>query len=196
MKKKSINILFKLYCIIMGALSAIPSYFFTEFKNVLKLVPIGIAFYLVTRIIFWIIRKIYSKKNDYEFDEDYAVITLWWYFPSAIICLIISQMIIYDLGIFDAMIQSLVFSVLMYLIPVLINTNGEGGKTEFSSNNNNSDMKIKTGYITDQFGNVKGKSTTIEMGDYSETHVRDNMGNSIIDSTTLGNYTNTKIRKH
>ena len=80
MKKKSINILFKLYCIIMGALSAIPSYFFIEFKNILKLVPIGIAFYLVTRIIFWIIRKIYSKKNDYEFDEDYAVITLWWYF--------------------------------------------------------------------------------------------------------------------
>ena len=83
-------------------------------------------------------------------------------------------------------------------IPLFINfVKGGSSSNKPSWKSNDSRIfspDVKQGIITDEFGNIKGKSTTYDYGDYSKTYVKDNLGNVKVESTDYGNYRETKLK--
>lgn len=156
----------------------------------------GITCYIALKISTWIICWILNKFFNCDFDSDvrkkFAII----YFIVVFVGITVVGYIT-SKSIFTTIILVL-WMFFINLYPIMfefnIGTDEDGYGSNVTSNNSSKKYDIKSGYVTDQFGNIKAKSTTYIDGDIKKTYVTDNLGNTIAESTTIGNHTTTKIK--
>ena len=115
-----------------------------------------------------------------------------YFFTSLITSFIIAY--ISQHKIFDSIISTLFFTAIYNGIPFLIIfLEGSGQFLSVSTNSDKRKMSIETNDIYDKFGNRIGYSTSFDDGIVKTTTTKNNMGNIVAESTTVGNHTKTKI---
>lgn len=152
-----------------------------------------IGFYLAFKLIVFIISCILTFLGDYYDGDDRRRFSRI-YFITYTVLLLLELYNSYN-NILETIIIGFVGFMITNGIPCLIDLaplmDGADIITPKASSNN---YDIKSGYVTDKFGNIKAKSTTYIDGDIKKTYVTDNLGNTIAESTTIGNHTTTKIK--
>ena len=148
---------------------------------------------IIILIINWIENKIYKVKVDSDTNEEYRQGFALVYFAVSFIGIAIVGYISTK-SIFSTVLLVLIM-FMVKLIQILAENSGSSLETPASAPTKSNNYDIKTGYVTDEFGNIKAKSTTYTDGDIKKTYVTDNLGNTIAESTTIGNHTTTKLRK-
>lgn len=162
-------------------------------KLCLYLIGLYVGLKLVVRVVCLILKRAFSCDYDCEERKIFSIIYFIVSFVGTMICGYIETKSIF------LTIVGMVCMFLYNLFPLLFEISIGAPDSDYHSNdvklNNSSDKyDIKSGYVTDQFGNIKAKSTTYIDGDIKKTYVTDNLGNTIAESTTIGNHTTTKIK--
>lgn len=158
----------------------------------LYIIGLYIGLKLVVLIICWILNKFFDCDFDSDGRKQFSIIYFVVSFIGIIICTYIETK-----SIFSTILITILMA-LFNLMPLAFEFGGEGIDFESistsKSNSYSNKYDIKSGYVTDEFGNIKAKSTTYIDGDIKKTYVTDNLGNTIAESTTIGNHTTTKIK--
>ena len=169
----------------------------TQNLGFFKTILYGIIFCLVTLILNMIIVKIRSKGN---FMQCYGLarLPMTSYFVVHIIGFIIFG-IIEKASLFN-IILAVILGILWFdFLPLCItfaHMDIEPLPDDYkSSNSKEHDLNIKNNDIYDKFGNKIGSATTYDDGvsGMKKTYVTDRLGNTVAESTTVGNHTTTKI---
>lgn len=153
--------------------------------------------FVICKIMIYIISKILNKKYLTNIDEDDREKYMIPYFLIVLVGYIIKCYFSYK-NILESILIGIVGFLMSCFIPLIINfVKGGSPSSKPSWKSNDSRIfspDVKQGIITDEFGNIKGKSTTYDYGDYSKTYVKDNLGNVKVESTDYGNYRETKLK--
>lgn len=199
-EKSDGNILYvSLYIIsgVLGILSMIKADI--EVKHFLEFVGRGLIFWLIVEIIVFIGTLILNKKYKKGISVDESQKILIPYFLLNIITLIILALNMEG----NTKILGIIVGALLFdFLPILFTHSLSCWDYEFTDNSvkNTStsakkDTSIATQDIYDKFGNRIGSSTEYNDGitGIKKTYVKDNLGNTVAESTTIDNHTTTKI---
>lgn len=192
--KKILQVLPWLLSIITSAITLFIAITENGFFNV---VLYSLIVFVVCKIIIYIISKILNKKYHTNIDEDDRERYMIPYFLIVLVGYIVRSYFSYK-NILESIFIGIVGFLMSCFIPLFLNF-VKGGSSSSTPSWKSNDSRIiapdiKQGIITDQFGNIKGKSTTYDYGDYSKTYVKDNLGNVKVESTDYGNYRETKLK--
>ena len=155
----------------------------------------GLIFSIVTTIIEFIIIKI-KDGEDFEDTLDSVSSHMFIYFLANIITFFVEGYLAKN-SIFEAIVITISGGSLFNILPLIINIGLDKGVATPISNSNSYRRKndVKSGDIYDKLGNKIGHSTTYNdsLTGVKKTYVKDNLGNNVAESTSIGNHTNTKI---
>lgn len=177
----------------VGMIMYTPSESFVDFG---KQCLYSIGLYFGLKLIILVICLILNRAFKCGYDSEERKVFSKIYLIVSFVGMMIYGYVEYK-SVFSA-IMGAVIAILYDGFPILCEclgvTDGDYHSNDVKLNNSSDKYDIKSGYVTDQFGNIKAKSTTYIDGDIKKTYVTDNLGNTIAESTTIGNHTTTKIK--
>lgn len=96
----------------------------------------------------------------------------------------------------DGIVTSIILSIIALIpnVAFVIPFDGYSFPVKEDKKENKLDYNIKTAYIKDKFGNIKGNATTYDFGNSSYTEVKNNSGRVIEEISKNGSRTEYKIK--